>query len=110
MDLLLLEGPLIDAPGMSDLQPNIEQLKLPIHHLEDQVILGETSLLVALDVPHSRVERIKENVAAQCMLVTAATTTALSVTFASAITIPPITIEDYEIMGTDGPEDAQGSG
>ncbi|GJY41519.1 hypothetical protein Tco_0428789 [Tanacetum coccineum] len=57
--------PLADAPGMSDLQPNIEQLKLPIHRPEDQVILGETSLLVALDVTHSCVERIRENVAAQ---------------------------------------------
>ncbi|GKA76121.1 hypothetical protein Tco_0782499 [Tanacetum coccineum] len=35
------------------------------HCPEDQVILGETSLLVALDVTHSRVERIRENVAAQ---------------------------------------------
>nr|GEW66120.1 hypothetical protein [Tanacetum cinerariifolium] len=88
MDLLRLEGPLADAPGMSDLQPDIEQLKLPIHCLEDQVIFGETYLLVALDVTHSRVERIRENVAAQ----------------RSAL------IEDYEIMGTDGLEDAQGSG
>nr|GEV44783.1 hypothetical protein [Tanacetum cinerariifolium] len=88
MDLLCLEGPLADAPGMSDLQPNIEQLKLPIHHPEDQVILVETSF----------------------MEVTATTTTALSVTFASASIVPPITIEDYEIIGTDGLKDAQESG
>ncbi|GJY84828.1 hypothetical protein Tco_0498854 [Tanacetum coccineum] len=134
MDLLRLEGPLADAPGMSDLQPNIEQLKLPIHRLEDQVILGETSLLVALDVTHSRVERIRENVAAQRLALigvwtplvdplsvenlvgavstsnsiptTVATTIALSLTFASASTVPPITIDDYEIIGTD----VQGSG
>ncbi|GKD51701.1 hypothetical protein Tco_1280677 [Tanacetum coccineum] len=134
MDLLRLEGPLADAAGMSDLQPNIEQLKLLIHCPEDQVILGETSLLVALDVTHSRVERIRENVAAQRSALigvwthlvnplsvenlvgtastsdstpaTIATTTALSLTFASASTIPPITIEDYEIIGAD----VQGSG
>nr|GEU36919.1 hypothetical protein [Tanacetum cinerariifolium] len=35
---------------------------------------------------------------------------ALSTTLASTRTVPPITIEDYEVMGTDGPEDAQGSG
>nr|GEX41027.1 hypothetical protein [Tanacetum cinerariifolium] len=136
--LLRLEGPLADAPGMSDLQPNIEQLKLPIHRPEDQVILGETSLLDALYVTYSRVERIRENFVAQrsaligvstplvdllsvenlvgvastsdSMLVTAVTTTALSVTFASASTVPLITIEDYETMDTDGLEDAQGSG
>nr|GEU93596.1 hypothetical protein [Tanacetum cinerariifolium] len=138
MDLLHLEGPLADVLGMSDLQPNIEQRKLPIHRPEDQVILGETSLLVALDVTHSCVERIMENIAAQwsafisvwtplvdplsvenlvgtagtsnSMPVTVATTTALSITFASASTVPPITIEDYETIGTDGPEDAKGSG
>ncbi|GKD72856.1 hypothetical protein Tco_1331138, partial [Tanacetum coccineum] len=38
------------------------------------------------------------------------TTTALSTTFASVSFVPPITIEDYEIIGTDGPEDAQGNG
>ncbi|GKA54216.1 hypothetical protein Tco_0753165 [Tanacetum coccineum] len=43
MDLLRLKGPLADAPGMSDLHPHIEQLKLPIHRPKDQVILGETS-------------------------------------------------------------------
>ncbi|GJY13606.1 hypothetical protein Tco_0382915 [Tanacetum coccineum] len=40
------------------------------------------------------------------MPTTVATTTALSLTFASASTVPPITIEDYEIIGTD----VQGSG
>ncbi|GKG49987.1 hypothetical protein Tco_0518761, partial [Tanacetum coccineum] len=29
MNLLCLEGPLADAPGMSDLQPDVEQLALP---------------------------------------------------------------------------------
>nr|GEU93595.1 hypothetical protein [Tanacetum cinerariifolium] len=138
MDLLHLKGPLADAPGMNELQPNIKQLKLPIHRPEDQVILGETFLLVALDVTYSRVERIMENVTAQwsalisvwtplvdplsvenlvgaagtsdSMLVSAATTTALSVTFSFASIVLPITIKDYEIIGTDGLEDDQGSG
>ncbi|GKF66263.1 hypothetical protein Tco_0192780 [Tanacetum coccineum] len=35
-NLLHLEGPLADAPGMGDLQPDIEQLKVPIHRSEDQ--------------------------------------------------------------------------
>ncbi|GJW63605.1 hypothetical protein Tco_0115489 [Tanacetum coccineum] len=138
MDLLRLEGPLTNAPGMSDLQPYVEQLTLPIHCPEDQVFLGETSLSFALSVTHSRVERIRENVAAQRSTLTdvwvplvdlvsaksligeastsdsvptaVVTTTALSTTFASVSSVPPITIEDYEFVGTDGPEDAQGSG
>ncbi|GKF58203.1 hypothetical protein Tco_0171740, partial [Tanacetum coccineum] len=37
-------------------------------------------------------------------------TTALSTTFAATSSVPPITVEDYEIVHTDGPEDAQGNG
>nr|GEU37722.1 hypothetical protein [Tanacetum cinerariifolium] len=138
MNLLRLEGPLADAPRMSKLQPDVEQLTLLIHHPEDQVVLGDTSLSFALSVTHSRVKRIRENVAAQrlalidvwvplvdplsaksliceastfgSMSAAVVTTTALSTTFAAASSVPPITIEDYEIVGTDGPEDAQGNG
>ncbi|GKF02296.1 hypothetical protein Tco_0029219 [Tanacetum coccineum] len=125
---------LADAPGMNDLQPNIEQLKVPIHRSEDQVVLGETSLSFALSVSHSRVERIRENIAAQwsalvrvwtplleplsvtslmgeastSIVVPAAsvTTTALSTTFASSSSIPPISTDDYEIVSADGQEGA----
>ncbi|GJS20820.1 hypothetical protein Tco_0449452 [Tanacetum coccineum] len=137
MNLLRLEGPLVDASGMNDFQPNVDQLMLPVHRSEDQVVLGETSLSFALSVTHSRVERIRENVAAKrsaligvwtplvnplsiknlvgeagtfdSVPATIATITAMSTTFASASSIPPITIEDYKIVGTDGLEDAQGN-
>ncbi|GKA28492.1 hypothetical protein Tco_0714660 [Tanacetum coccineum] len=46
IDLLCLESLLADAPGMSDLQPDVEQVTLPIHRPEDQVVLGETSLFI----------------------------------------------------------------
>ncbi|GJW20594.1 hypothetical protein Tco_0031216 [Tanacetum coccineum] len=90
------EGPLADAFGMSDSQPNVDQLMLLVHRFEDQVVLGETSLSFALSVTHSQVERIRENVDAVPAIV--ATTTALSTTFTSASSIPPITIEDYEVV------------
>ncbi|GKA07761.1 putative reverse transcriptase domain-containing protein, partial [Tanacetum coccineum] len=104
---------------------------------KDQVVLGETSLLFSLSVTHSRVKRIRENVVehrsalidvwvplvdplsaksligeastSDSMSAAVVTTTALSTTFASASYVPPITIEDYEIVGTDGLEDAQGN-
>nr|GEV90635.1 dynein regulator LIS1 [Tanacetum cinerariifolium] len=41
---------------------------------------------------------------------TVVTMTALSNTFAAVSFVPPITIEDYEIVGTYGLEDAQGNG
>ncbi|GJU40384.1 hypothetical protein Tco_1193341 [Tanacetum coccineum] len=65
MNLLHLEGPLTDAPRMSELQPDVEQLTLPIHRPKDQVVLGETSLSFALSVANSWVERIRKNVVAQ---------------------------------------------
>nr|GFB97206.1 hypothetical protein [Tanacetum cinerariifolium] len=91
MNLLRLDGPLVDALGMSDLQPHVDQLMLLVHRSEDQVVLGETSLSFALSVTHSRVQRIRENVVAKR-------------------SVPPITIEDYEIVGMDGPKDSQGNG
>ncbi|GKE74174.1 hypothetical protein Tco_1536215 [Tanacetum coccineum] len=36
MNLLRLESPLVDAPGMSDLQPDVDQLMVPIHREENQ--------------------------------------------------------------------------
>ncbi|GKD46389.1 hypothetical protein Tco_1271034 [Tanacetum coccineum] len=65
MSLLHLESPLVDVPGMGDLQPDIEQLKVSVHRSEDHVVLGETSLLFALSLSHSRVERIRANIAAE---------------------------------------------
>ncbi|GJT56315.1 hypothetical protein Tco_0991369 [Tanacetum coccineum] len=63
-DLLRLEGPAAETPKASQLQPSFEQLMVPIHRLEDQVVIGETSLSFALDVAHSRVQRLKGDVAA----------------------------------------------
>ncbi|GJZ18623.1 hypothetical protein Tco_0554746 [Tanacetum coccineum] len=130
-------SPLADVSGMGDMQHDIEQLKVPIHRSEDQVVLGETSLLFALSVSHSRMERIRANIAAErsallgvwtplfeplsvqnltgkastSASVPAATitTTTLSTTFASASSIPPITGDDYEIVHADSQESSQGN-
>nr|GEV45032.1 hypothetical protein [Tanacetum cinerariifolium] len=137
MDLLCLEIPFIDALGMSDLQPDIEQLMLPIYRPKYKVVLGEISLSFALSVSYSRVEKIRENISVQRLALvdvwvplvdplssknlmgaadtfdsvraTVVTTTALSTTFTSANFISLITIEDYEIAGMDGQEDARGN-
>nr|GFB67412.1 hypothetical protein [Tanacetum cinerariifolium] len=51
MNLLLLEGPLADAPGMGDLQPDIEQLKFLIHRAN---IAAERSALLDVWTPLSK--------------------------------------------------------
>ncbi|GJX75071.1 hypothetical protein Tco_0313666 [Tanacetum coccineum] len=64
MDLLRLEGLAAENPEASQLQPSLEQLMVPIHQLEDQVVIRETSLSFSLDVAHNRVQRIRGDVAA----------------------------------------------
>ncbi|GJX93368.1 hypothetical protein Tco_0347954 [Tanacetum coccineum] len=112
INLLRLKGPLADAPGMSDLQPDVEQLRVPIHRSKDQVVLGETSLSFALSVSHTQplsVQNLRGAASiSDSVPVSTATTTALSTTFASASSILPITIEDYEIVNADGQESVQG--
>ncbi|GJV89393.1 hypothetical protein Tco_1533331, partial [Tanacetum coccineum] len=135
MNLLRLESPLVDAPGMSDLQPDVDQLMVPIHWSEDQAVLGSTSLLFALSVSRDRVERIRKNITEHRSALTGVyvplveplsiaalesaagtsgtvpdTTTALSLTFASTSTIPPISTDDYEIVHADGQEGADADG
>nr|GEV18621.1 magnesium transporter MRS2-I [Tanacetum cinerariifolium] len=136
MNILHLEEPLAERLGLTELQPSVDQLTVPIYHLPDRVVVGATALSLALDVSSIRVWKTRENIANQrspfrdvfiplgvpfsttaltgmegassvSMFVVANTTTALSTTLASASTIPPITIEDYEVMGT---EEAQGNG
>ncbi|GJU23742.1 hypothetical protein Tco_1157084 [Tanacetum coccineum] len=63
MNLLRLSDPLANLPGMSDLQPDVEQLMVPIHYPEDQVVLGASSLTFSLSVSRDRVERIRQNIA-----------------------------------------------
>ncbi|GJV48506.1 hypothetical protein Tco_1438718 [Tanacetum coccineum] len=134
MNLLRLESPLVDALGMSDLQPDVDQLMVPIHRSKDQAVLGSTSLLFALSVTRDRVERIRKNIVEHRSALTGVyvplveslsiaalesvagtsgtvpdTTTALSVTFASASTTP-ISTDDYEIVHTDGQEGTNADG
>nr|GEX74517.1 hypothetical protein [Tanacetum cinerariifolium] len=59
MGLLRLEGPAAETPEADQLQPSPEQLMLPIHRLEDQVVIEETSLSFSLDVIHALVKRIR---------------------------------------------------
>nr|GFC00740.1 hypothetical protein [Tanacetum cinerariifolium] len=53
MDSLRLEGPLAEIPEAEDLQPSPAQLRLPIHWLEDNVFLSETSISFSPQVVHS---------------------------------------------------------
>nr|GEX02535.1 hypothetical protein [Tanacetum cinerariifolium] len=51
MNLLRLEGPLADALRMNDFQPNVDQLIIPDHYTEDQVVLAKRSALNGVWTP-----------------------------------------------------------
>ncbi|GJW61662.1 hypothetical protein Tco_0110997 [Tanacetum coccineum] len=137
INILRLEGPLADKLGLGELQPHVDQLMTHIHHSPDKVVIGATALSLALDVSNICVQKIKENIATQRLVLhdvfvplseplsaavligiegtsddvstTGDTTTALSITFASASTIAPISVDDYEVNGAKDQTAADGN-
>ncbi|GKC04566.1 hypothetical protein Tco_0996176 [Tanacetum coccineum] len=100
MNILHLEEPLANKLGLSELQPHIDQLMVPIYHSLDKVVIGATALSLALDVSNIRVWKIRESTegTSDTVTFTADTTIALYITFVSASTIAPISIDDYEVI------------
>ncbi|GKG09742.1 hypothetical protein Tco_0338488 [Tanacetum coccineum] len=88
MNLLRLESPLADAPRMSDLQPDGDQLMVPIHRKNIAKHRSALAGVYALLVEPLSVQNLTGVAGTFDVLPTAvATTTALSTTFASAITV-----------------------
>ncbi|GJV67271.1 hypothetical protein Tco_1482780 [Tanacetum coccineum] len=132
MNLLRLDDHLADRLGLTASQPRADQLMVSIHHSPDRRVIGAFALSLSLDVSDFRVQKIKENLAnrvsvlrnvfiplSEPLSVTAltgtestsavvaapvGTTTALSVTFASASVVRPISTDDYEVVQVDGHE------
>ncbi|GJT72134.1 hypothetical protein Tco_1031420 [Tanacetum coccineum] len=137
MDILRREGPFAEKLGLNELQPNVDQLMVPVHRLPDQVVVGATALSLALDVSSVRVRKIRENIANQrsalrdvfvplaepfsvavltgtegpsdIVSTTTNTTTALSTTFASTSSVTPISVDDYEVIDADDQTVADGN-
>nr|GEV69975.1 transposase (putative), gypsy type [Tanacetum cinerariifolium] len=137
MNILRLKGPLADKLGLDELQPNVDQLMVHIHHSPEKVVIGATALLLALDVSNIRVRKIKENIANQISTLhdvfvplseplsaavltgtkgtsdvvsaTGGATTTLSTTFASASKIAPISVDDYEVIYAEDQAAADGN-
>nr|GEX76119.1 hypothetical protein [Tanacetum cinerariifolium]GEX76503.1 hypothetical protein [Tanacetum cinerariifolium] len=137
MDILHLEGPLAKKLGLNELQPDVDQLMVPIHRSSEKAVLGATALLLALDVSSFRVREIRENISNQrsalhddfvplaepffvavltcmegtfdIMPATANTTTTLSTTFASTSSISLIFVDDYEVVDADDQAVADGN-
>ncbi|GJV31098.1 hypothetical protein Tco_1391498 [Tanacetum coccineum] len=61
MDLLRLDDAVAEVLGMTDLQPDVGQLMVPVHHKQDKVVIGSQALSVALETCHSRVRKMERN-------------------------------------------------
>nr|GEU96163.1 hypothetical protein [Tanacetum cinerariifolium] len=137
MYILRLENPPAEKLGLTELQPYVDQLMVPIHHSPDKVVVGASALSLALDVSSIHIQKIRENImnhrsalrdvfvplaepfsavvltgsegTSNIMPTTADTTTTLSITLAFASTIAPISVNDYEVMGTDDQAGADGN-
>ncbi|GJX40834.1 hypothetical protein Tco_0255824, partial [Tanacetum coccineum] len=129
MNILCLDEHLVKRLGLNESQTYVDQLMVPIHHSPNKVVVGASTLSLALGVSNARVQRIKENIAnhrsvlhdvfvplAEPLSITALTgmegastavptttdtTTALFITFAFVSTVTPISVYDYEVTGTD---------
>ncbi|GJR36416.1 hypothetical protein Tco_1212100 [Tanacetum coccineum] len=63
MDLLRLDDAVAEVLGMTDLQPDVGQLMVPVHHKQDKVLIGSQALFVSLETCHRRVRKMERNLA-----------------------------------------------
>ncbi|GJX41806.1 hypothetical protein Tco_0256796 [Tanacetum coccineum] len=68
LDCFLLDGPFVNLHEAAHLQPCLEQLSVPIYHVDVKAVVGETYLSLALLNVHTRVEGAKKHAAALCQL------------------------------------------
>ncbi|GJV58196.1 hypothetical protein Tco_1459201 [Tanacetum coccineum] len=121
MDTLHLEGPLTEKLVLDEMQPNIDQLMVPIHHSPDKVVIGATTLSLAnqrsalrnvfvpLAEPFSTAVLIGTEGTSDIVSAIANPTTAMSTTFVSTSLIAPISVDDYEVIGADDQAVADGN-
>nr|GEV10537.1 putative transposase (putative), gypsy type [Tanacetum cinerariifolium] len=127
MNLLRLDDVLTERLGLTESQPHVNQLMVPIHHSPDQRVVGASALSLSFEVSHSQVKKMSENIAKHVSALrgvfvplseplsaaalegmegtsgsTHDPTTTLSTTFVSASTIPPISTDYYEVSHADG--------
>ncbi|GJV44037.1 hypothetical protein Tco_1428573 [Tanacetum coccineum] len=117
MDLLRLDDAVAEALGMTDLQPDVSQLMVLVHHKQDRVVIGSQALSVALDICRGRVEKMERNLVERLPLlkdvfvsldhplsaealieppVVVPATNALSTVVIVPYSGPSVSVEDYE--------------
>nr|GEW11750.1 hypothetical protein [Tanacetum cinerariifolium] len=108
----LQQETLAERLGLTELQPHVDQLMVPVHHSPDKTVVGATSLSSALDVSNVRVRKIRENIAGQRSALRDVFIPLTERFYAEALTgagVALIFVDDYVVVGTDDQASAAGN-
>nr|GEY03367.1 hypothetical protein [Tanacetum cinerariifolium] len=101
MEILHLENSVAEKLGLNEMQPNVGQLIVPIHHSPDQVVDSAIALSLALDTSTLFSTVLMGSEVAPDVVLATATTTTLSTILASTSAVDPISINNYEVVDAD---------
>ncbi|GJW94491.1 hypothetical protein Tco_0174163 [Tanacetum coccineum] len=102
--LLRLDDTLAEKLGLTESQPHVNQLMVPIHRSPDQTVVALRDVFIPLAERFSAVALEGTGGTSETVPATIDTTTALSTTLASVSSIIPISVDDYDVAGTDDQE------
>ncbi|GJZ53948.1 hypothetical protein Tco_0608833 [Tanacetum coccineum] len=109
MNHLRLEDTLAERLGLTESQPYVNQLMVPIHHSPDQRIIGASALSLSLDFSNSRVQKIRENIASHISPLRGVFVPLSEPLSAAALEVRQYS-DDYEVAHADGQESAGADG
>ncbi|GJV54161.1 hypothetical protein Tco_1449902 [Tanacetum coccineum] len=100
MDLLRLDDAVAEALGMTDLQPDVSQLMVPVHHKQDRVVIGSQALSVALDICRGRVEKMERNLVERLPFLKDVFVSIDDPLSAEALIEPPVEVPATNVLST----------
>nr|GEX00035.1 transposase (putative), gypsy type [Tanacetum cinerariifolium] len=98
MNLLCFYDVLVERLGLTKSQPHVNQLMVPIHHSQDQRVVGASTLSLSQEVSLSWVKNMRENIAKHVSAFHGMFVPFLGL----CLTILPISTDDYEVARADG--------
>ncbi|GKC46594.1 hypothetical protein Tco_1064316, partial [Tanacetum coccineum] len=98
MDLLRLDDAIAEVLGMTDLQPEVGQLMVLVHHKQNKIMIRSQALSVALETCHRRVRKMERNLAERLPLLKDVFVSIDHLLSAEALTILPETSTEPPIM------------
>ncbi|GJT63992.1 hypothetical protein Tco_1015472 [Tanacetum coccineum] len=100
MDLLRLDDVVAEALGMTDLQPDMNQLMVFMHHKYDRVVIGSQALFVALDIFRGRVEKMERNLVERLPFLKDVFVSLDHPLSAEALIEPPVEVHPTNVLST----------